>query len=307
MTAPTSIARILVPLDGSRLAESILPPAFAVAARTGATVTLFHLIEHNPPETVHGERHLEDFGEAAAYLATVAARGETAGVSVEIHIHEKQARGVAESIAAHAVELHADLIAMATHGSGGLRGFLFGSIAQQALRQTTTPVLLVEPGEEERSFVGGTILVPVGGTPAEARGALPLAAELARAVGARLHLVQVVPTIGTVGQSGRGAATFSPSATAAMLELEGERASEALRELRGEIGPGVAVTSEVRRGDVVEEIERAIVEHSAGLVVMGTHGRGGGLESIFTGSVAARLISRTEVPFVLLPIRRDSA
>ena len=299
--------RTLVPLDGSRLAESVLPATFAIASHSGATVTLFHVVEHHPPETVHGERHLDDFAEAAAYLASVAARWQGSGVPVEMHIHETKVHNVAESIAAHAVELHADLIAMATHGSGGLRGFLFGDIAQQTLRQISTPLLLVEPGEEERRFVGGTILVPVGGSEEEVRVALPLAAQLARSVDARLHLVQVVPTVTTVGQGRRGAATFSPTATAAMLDLEGDQASETMRELRREFGDGLAVTSEVRRGNVVEEIERAIADSGAGLVVMGTHGRGSGLDSIFTGSVAARLISRTEVPFVLIPLRRRPA
>ncbi|HVB64331.1 MAG TPA: universal stress protein, partial [Nitrolancea sp.] len=50
--------RVLVPLDGSRLAEAVLPVAFAIAARCGATVTLLHVLEHNAPETVHGQQHL---------------------------------------------------------------------------------------------------------------------------------------------------------------------------------------------------------------------------------------------------------
>lgn len=307
MSAPESIRRILVPLDGSRLAETVLPSAFAVAARTGAIVTLFHVIEHNPPESVHGEPHLETFSQAAAYLGSVAERWQHAGVPFEMHIHETKAHDVAESIAQHAVELQADLIAMATHGSGGIRGLLFGTIAQQALRRTSTPLLLLEPGEEEPRFVDGTILVPVGGSDGEHDPALPLAVLLARSLHARLHLVQVVPTVGTVGQGQRGAATFAPTATAAMLDLEGQQAARALEELRRQIDGGLTVTGEVRRGAVVEELEQAIAESGAGLVVMSTHARGTGLDGIFNGSVGARLVGRTEVPYVFLPLPRGSA
>ena len=50
--------RLLVPLDGSRLAESILPPALYFAGQFGATIVLFHVIEAGAPAEVHGERHL---------------------------------------------------------------------------------------------------------------------------------------------------------------------------------------------------------------------------------------------------------
>ena len=65
---------LLVPLDGSRMAESALPTAAWLAARAGATLTLVHVIEKNAPSEVHSERHLVSPEEAGDYLAEVASR-----------------------------------------------------------------------------------------------------------------------------------------------------------------------------------------------------------------------------------------
>jgi nucleotide-binding universal stress UspA family protein len=292
--------RILIPLDGSPLAEAVLPAAFGVASRCGSTVTLLHVLEHNAPETVHGQPHLNDIEQARRYLSGVANRYQESNVPIELHVHENQEHNVARSIAEHAGELSVDLIALATHGSGGLRGFLFGSIAQQTLRQTSVPVLLVRPdanGALPSSL--RKVLVPLDGT-AQAQFALPVAVMLATVANATLHLVRVVPTVGSI-QSTSGAATFSPSATAALLDIEGKQAGEALNSLRTEIPTSLRMTQEVRRGDVVEELLEGVEEAGADLVVMSTHGRAG-LEGLWTGSVASRLIGRLAHPIILVPI-----
>lgn len=292
--------RILVPLDGSPLAEAVLPAAFAVARRCGSTVTLLHVLEHNAPETVHGQPHLKDIAQAVHYLDDVAERYQENTVPTERHVHENLEHNVARSIAEHAAELAVDLIALATHGSGGLRGFLFGSIAQQALRQTSVPVLLVRP--ESKGIPRGDyrrILVPLDGT-AQAQVALPVAVMLATAGNATLHLLRVVPTVTSMGSSS-GAATFSPSATAALLDIEGQEAGDALSDLRAVLPASLQVTQEIRRGDVVDELLDGVSQIDADLVVMSTHGRSG-LDGLWTGSVAARLIGRLSRPIILVPI-----
>ncbi len=69
-----SFQKLLVPLDGSRLAEAVLPVAELLAERLKATVSLLHVLERGAPGTVHGERHLAGIEEANAYLAKVAER-----------------------------------------------------------------------------------------------------------------------------------------------------------------------------------------------------------------------------------------
>lgn len=292
--------RILVPLDGSPLAEAVLPAAYDVAEHCGATITLIHVLEHNAPDTIHGQPHLNETEQAELYLRDVSSRQQGRGVPTETHVHENPEHDVARSIAEHAAELHVDLIAIATHGSSGLRGFLFGSIAQKTLRRTSVPVLLVRPGSNgERSGDFHRVLVPLDGTE-QSEIALPVGAMLATVAGATLHLLRVVPTVGSMGGSS-GAATFSPSATAALLDIEGQEAGEALAGVRAEIPFTLRVTQEVRRGDVVDELMEGITAEDADMIVMSTHGRAG-LEGLWTGSVASRLIGRLTRPVILVPI-----
>ncbi|HET9016726.1 MAG TPA: universal stress protein [Thermomicrobiaceae bacterium] len=302
MSAAASIRRVLIPLDGSRLAEAVLPVAFGVAGPCGATVTLLHVIEHNAPDTVHGERHLDEAAEATGYLDEVAARYRETGVTIEVHVHPNPEHDVARSVAEHAAELGADLVALATHGSGGLRRLVFGRIAQQVLRQTATPVLLVQPTEAgaAAAFRCETILVPLDGTP-DAELALPLAGLLGERTGAALRLVRVVPTVGTVSGESTPAATFSPTATAALLEIEQQAGHDYLASVRERALPLGRATLEVRRGDVATELARSVAESGADLVVMATHGRSG-LAGILTGSVASRFLSRITAPLLLLRI-----
>jgi nucleotide-binding universal stress UspA family protein len=61
--------RLLVPLDGSHLAEAALPAAAFLALKLNAVLTLVHIVERNAPEEIHGDRHLTNADEANAYLA----------------------------------------------------------------------------------------------------------------------------------------------------------------------------------------------------------------------------------------------
>jgi len=188
-------SHLLVPLDGSRLAESALPATSFLVHALGAEVTLFHAIEHHAPQDIHGEPHLMDADVARAYLAEVARRSFPASQRVMSHVHVDKVDDVARSIVAHAGELHTDLIVLCTHGRGGLHRLVFGSIAQQVLAFGTTAVLLVQPGGSGTAppFVCQRILVLLDGDPEHAH-ALPVAADLAGACGSMLHLLGVVAT-----------------------------------------------------------------------------------------------------------------
>ena len=214
------VRHVLVPLDGSGLAEAALPAAAATAAAFDARVTLFHVLEEWAPQTVHGQRHLTDAAQAQAYLASVAQRPVFRDHPVEIHVHSSRTENVADSIMAHADELAADFVVLSTHGQGGLKGFFIGSIALRALGRGRTPILMVNPTDGRR---GAAVRLPQD--PGAARRfhthepALPVASRLAHGWKAALHLVMVVPTAGTL--SGHNAATgiLMPLATRAMLDI----------------------------------------------------------------------------------------
>ncbi len=297
---------LLVPLDGSRLAESALVPAARLAGRMDALLTLVHVIEKNAPSEVHSERHLVSPEEASAYLEEVARLSLLSGLRVETHVHTAEVSDVARSITEHSAELAPDLIVMSTHGRGGARRLFFGGIAQQVIARGATPVLMVKP--TERGVSAGpdaewrTILAPIDGDPSHERG-LPIAASIAQAFRCRLELLMVVPRVAELSGLQAAASILLPGATRVKLEMEKAGAQDYLDKRVQELKKsGVMAGSEASRGDPARAIVRAARRLSADLIVMGTHGRAG-TDAFWAGSVAARVVSRAQAPLLLVPLK----
>jgi len=121
--------RVVVPLDGSPVAEGILPFILEIAAPLDLAVVLLR-VEDVPAS----------MAEAEVYLAGVAGRLRARGVRVETLVRGGEAAG---EILAGARAAGADLIAMTTHGRTGLGRLLFGSIAEAVLRRADIPVFLM--------------------------------------------------------------------------------------------------------------------------------------------------------------------
>ncbi|HLY21507.1 MAG TPA: universal stress protein [bacterium] len=301
-----TIRRILVPLDGSRLAEWVLPPAASLARHLGARLTLLHVTERDAPPSVHGERHLTRIDESDRYLAEVAARCGAAGVETETHVHPNPEGNVTQSIVAHAADLDADLIVLATHGAGGARRALFGSVAQQVLRRGDRPVLLIRPPEsgavppiDRNGLTLHKMLLPLDGEPA-AEAALPFAGTFARAYGAEIVLLRVVPTLSTIAGERASAAKLVPTAAAATLDYEEGEAQRYLRTIADLIrAVGIGVSWAVARGDAAQGVLDEAAASGAELLIMASHGRTG-LSAVFTGSVASKVVGRYAGPILLV-------
>ena len=299
---PISIRRVMVPLDGSRLAEATLPIARGLAARLGATISLLHVLEHDAPATVHGEPHLMNAADAEAYLAGVGDELATAGASVERHVHDNPEKSVSESLAGHVREIDPDLILLASHGSGGVREFLFGGVAQQVLRRSRRPVLLVhaaEPASSDGVWDCRTIAVPISETN-DGAAALPAALAIATGFGATMQLIRATPTLGTLGADRQASAMLVPSASRAILDIEATGARQALDDLAARLAElDVPVQRSMVRGDpagaVVAEAERV----HASLLAMATHAKAG-LSGIWAGSVGTKIIDRSKIPLLLV-------
>jgi nucleotide-binding universal stress UspA family protein len=138
--------RALVPLDGSMVAEAIVPFILEIAGPLDMEVALLRVVIPGPPIVMEGSRHVivEDVEkirkDAEEYLRSVAAglRGRGVRVTVQVRFGDAVA-----GILAGAREVDADLIAMSTHGRGGLGRLLFGSVAEAVLRQAETPVFMM--------------------------------------------------------------------------------------------------------------------------------------------------------------------
>jgi nucleotide-binding universal stress UspA family protein len=294
---------ILIPLDGSLLAEAVLPTGAYLAGVCGSAVTLLHVIEHDAPQEIHGERHLHDAGEAGEYLDEVARRSFPAGMRVERHVHTDGVTDVAAGIALHVGEFAPDLILMCTHGRGGLHGFIFGRIAHQVVKLGSKPVLLIPPHVAGivPTFSCKRLLVALDGNPAH-EDALRVAAGLAQVCTAELQLLMVVPTAGTLSGEEAATAVLLPGATAALLDLAEQEARQYLqRHLSSLQAAGVTVTAVVLRGNPVTDIITAAEQAKTDLIVMATHGKIG-IEAFWSRSAAPNVATRTIIPLLLVPV-----
>jgi len=297
--------KLLVPLDGSLLAETSLSAAAFFAQKLGASVTLLHVIERNPPQAIHGQRHLLHLNEAGAYLDECIAKDFPPGTSVNRHVQAHKSNDVASAVVAYAEELSSDLIVMCTHGSGGLKGFLFGRIAHRVIANGNTPVLILNPAKgwcaPEQGH--GCVLIPLDGKTDHEQG-LPVAAELARAFRALLCLLRVVPTLKTLAAEHAVSGRLLPVTTAAMLDVAKEAAMAYLKEKAGIFEEtGIDLTFKVLRGDPAKTIIRASKKANADLIVLGTHGKAG-TDAFWSGSVTPRVCADCDVPILLVPVKQ---
>jgi nucleotide-binding universal stress UspA family protein len=144
--------RALVALDGSPVAETIIPFILDIAGPLDLEVILLRVLQPIPAVVVDGAAYvpIEDSAaermDAQEYLAPVAIELRNKGVRVTTEVRSGDP---AQEIVAAAREAGADLIAMSTHGRGGLGRLIFGSVAEAVLREAEIPVFLMRTTEAE--------------------------------------------------------------------------------------------------------------------------------------------------------------
>ena len=137
--------RVLIPLDGSPTAETIVPLIAAMAGPMGMDVVLLRVVVSPRPAAPPSARHAVSepvasrLEEAHHYLGSIANELRGAGIRVETAV---RSGGAAVEIGAAAKALGADLIAMSTRGQSGFHYVMFGSVAETVLRETSLPVFL---------------------------------------------------------------------------------------------------------------------------------------------------------------------
>jgi nucleotide-binding universal stress UspA family protein len=138
--------KILVPLDGSELAETVLPHAEALAKSEGAEIILLrvavtpdeNLFSRNPALATNIVKEMED--ETDAYMKAEVTKLKDEGVKVSGITRDGP---VPDTILAVAEETHADVIAMTTHGRTGVQRWLLGSVADKVVHHAHIPVMLI--------------------------------------------------------------------------------------------------------------------------------------------------------------------
>ena len=287
-------ARILVPLDGSQLAELALPYAEELAGAFNSELALVYVCE--PEEAQYRHMHqlyIEDMaGTASKRIKRVSAEATVKPVILD----GEPAAGIID----YARENDVGLLVMATHGRSGIMLWAVGSVAHKVLQRVSMPMLLIRANvpapRPSGKVMFGKILVPLDGS-SVGEAALPYVEELTKQLESEVILLQVVPHgqwAHTVG--GLNYVRFPKHD----LELMMERAGQYLEEVSARLsGTRATLSSEVRVGHAAEEIVKFAKETDTRLVAMSTHGRSGISEWIL-GSVTQKILHTGSTPLLLV-------
>ena len=312
---------ILVPLDGSAHADQVLPYVAYLARQLDAGIRLLRVVPEPlsetpvlqdaaavdrvaagvpmpPPQMAPIER-LQSHAAADERAAALALRAFGLDVQLDVEVGDP-----AETIVEVAADRHVSMIAMATHGYGGLRRWALGSVTDKVIQAAPVPVFVVRSAARDARAVGPLelrrVLVPLDGS-ALAMQALPLAIELASATGAHLILLRAIPQTRPIEEPAPLLGDDRRRHPGeAYLEARA-RAFAELQSLAGELRErhGVVVACNVRPGAAAEAIIEEAEQRSVDLVVMATHGYSG-LRRWALGSVADKVLHGGLAPLLLV-------
>lgn len=300
--------QVLIPLDGSDLAEGALPVALPLARAMAAELLLLQVVSPPPqvdpvtgwavPDVSASERRQGVLDAARDYLAGVAGRLAKEGVRVRADVMEGDPIGAIIAYAERRPQIR--LIAMASHGRSGLSRLVFGSVTEGVLHNAPAPLLVTRPSAapagDTPEVVYQTLLVPLDGS-VFAEQALAEAEALATAVHGRLVLVAAVadpePAPGATPLELSRAKAHDQRVNAARVRNYLESTAQRLE------ASGRAVEIHLAHDRPAEAILRVAEECEADLIVMATHGRNG-LERLRLGSVAQQVTQAAGRPVCLV-------
>jgi nucleotide-binding universal stress UspA family protein len=154
MAANGRYKKIVVPLDGSGWAQRAVPHAVDIARANGSELILLHIFR--PPAAEYTDQialagqdgQIQQMREAMKqYLIGV--RSELRAEDITVRTQVIEGLGVASIICDYINEEGIDLVVMSSHGRGGIRRFLFGSVASQIMEGVKVPILLIHPDKDE--------------------------------------------------------------------------------------------------------------------------------------------------------------
>jgi nucleotide-binding universal stress UspA family protein len=299
---------LLVPLDGSSIAEQVLPVAGAIAHRSGTKVHLATVVQLVPVFVASREEPTLDPGleqelrdQSAEYLrSTAEALGTTHGLEVSYAVLDGSP---AQALADHVRAKRVGLIVMTTHGHTGINRFWLGSVADRLLRWVKVPVLLLRPKDGPQQTEFRRTVVALDGL-SEGERVLDPAIELGSLCpDSHFTLVQVVePPVALITRMAMQPAKMRPHGP----ELQENCARSYLERVATRMrARGLHVTTEMipARG-IGEQILRFAHTIGADLIVVGTHGARG-VERMLLGSVADKVIRGAEQAVLVVPTRRE--
>jgi nucleotide-binding universal stress UspA family protein len=297
--------RILVPLDGSELAEQAIPYARAAAREEGI---LIYAQVVPRAESIHGLT-----GGTVASASEVGTMFEQTATSdldqaaqrwKEIAPNYKTVIGVgdpSETILKLARENECDLIVIASHGRGALGRWTFGSVADRLSRTSELPVLIIRPRDASVEYgkvpAFSRILLPTDGSELS-RSAVDEAAALAKHLGQEVVLVRSIFPEAELAPTAGFEAVYAPEIYEELsrsLEEDARKSLDATAQMVRDEGAEVKIL--LMHGPAAQTIES--VARPDDLIVMSSHGRSG-FKRWLIGSVAEKLVRTAPCPVMLV-------
>jgi nucleotide-binding universal stress UspA family protein len=292
------IDKILIPLDGSKTSEEVVPFATALANRLGAHPVFLNVVDMSEFASARGVMHgllVDDLVEHAkeladGYLDKVRARVKEQGVIGGLRV---AVGSPAQTIVDQASATNAGMIAMATHGRTGPARWALGSVTEGVLKASHTPLLVYRATGEDVPQAISSLLLPLDWSDASEQ-AVPLATFFAKALGVPLTIARVVPTTPVAFAEEDGAEM------AEVLEAIENEARQYLSSKSQELAAeGLDVKTKFLRGDPAGGLIDLTHKLPECMVVMSTAGRTG-IGRMVLGSVADRVVRHSHRPVVLV-------
>jgi nucleotide-binding universal stress UspA family protein len=290
-------SHMLVPLDGSELAECALPHAIVQARAMGARLTLLHSLERNSTSPVKPvEWHMRK-AQASIYLQRTASRLKPSIPGVETALVEGPA---AESIIEYAHGNDVDFMVVSTHGASGLTGWNISSVVQKVILRSYTSTLLVrayrQPVLPVTKYERILLALDCSG---RSESTLPVGTVLARENGAELILAHVVRTPDMPRRLPPDAE--DEELKERFVEKNRAEASRYLRHLAAQfksdmVSPAVKL---LVGGSVTGSLERLVKKEDIDLVIISAHGSRNATDRPY-GSVAMNFIVYGTAPLLVM-------
>ena len=271
--------KILLPLDGSPLAERALIPALTLAQALQAQVVVLRVVP-SPEMLVNAEMLNAVRQTAQGYLETVCQQYDIPPDALQVWLRQGSP---AQTILQVAQDEAVDLIVMSSHGRSGVGRWVYGSVAEQVLRGAVCDTLIIRAQAELPELRGGKFLLTLDGS-SLAEQALEPAVALAEALSAELSLLRVTFSI----------SHLEPQFYQRIfhhIEIEERRlGQEYLNQIRGRYADRpVALRAEALIGDAAAGIVDYAREHAVALIILASHGRSG-VQRWLYGSTAEKVL-----------------
>ncbi len=306
---------ILVPLDGSQLAECVLPHVVAIARSFDAEITLLRMLEKNQAGASAQLFDLLNWQinktKAALYLEKAKMRFQESNIRARTTVLEGL---VAEGITEYAQNQGMKLIILSSHGRNGLTQWGISSITQKIILSAQTSLLIVRahqygvhPGELSATPLYQRILVPLDGSQ-RAENVLPIITQLAQFHKSQIHLAQVVQTPEMARQMPPASEDIELSNR--VVERNRDEAGHYLEQMKSRsVLEGIAVQTHLITSDnAAVALHQLAEQENIDMVALSAHGYSGNHQWPY-GSMVNNFILYGKVPLLIvqdLPAKQES-